>query len=141
MYRINEGTIDLPQNWHDRTINVVSSTSAGLGVSLTITRDDMPWGMKFHEYVEDQAEQAAQALKNFNILGRGEVTVGGAQAIELECKWTAQQGPVHQLITTVQHNGRSVLVLTASAGDTMSESQKSELRRIVSTLRLDNTGV
>lgn len=137
MYRINEGSIDLPRDWQDRTINVVSSNPAGPGVSLTITRDDMPWGMAFPEYVEDQAKQAAQALKDFRIDARRELSVNGAPAIEIECRWTAKQGAIHQLITTVGAAGGKVLVLTASVGGEMSAAQQAEMRRIVSTLRLE----
>ena len=101
MYRINEGSIDLPRDWQDRTINVVSSNPAGPGVSLTITRDDMPWGMAFVEYVEDQAKQAAQALKDFRIDARRELAISGAPAIEIECRWTAKQGAIDDLTIRV----------------------------------------
>lgn len=140
MYRINEGSIDLPRAWEDRTINVVSSNPAGPGVSLTITRDDMPWGMGFAEYVEDQAKQAAQALKDFRIDARRELSVNGVPAIEIECHWVAKQGPIHQLITTVSASGGRVLVLTASTGGEMSAAQQAEMRRIVSTLQLETVG-
>ena len=136
MYRINEGTIVLPESWQDRTIIVVSSSLTGPGATLTITRDDMPWGMAFGEYVEDQGKQAAQALKNFEILGRRDLVIDQRAAIELECRWVAAQGRVHQLITTVQ-DGTRVLVLTASVGGEMSDNQKAEMRRVASTLRLD----
>ncbi len=138
MYRINEGTIDLPRDWTDRSINVVASNPTGAGASLTITRDDMPWGMNFHDYVDDQAKQAAKALKNFEILGRREFEIGGNPATEIESRWVAKQGPVHQLITSVQ-SGRKVLILTASLGGEMSDGQKAEMRRIVATLRLERT--
>lgn len=136
MYRMNEGTIDLPDSWQDRTINVISSSLTGPGATLTITRDDMPWGMGFVEYVEDQSKQAAQALKNFEVLGRRDMVVDSCAAVEIECRWVAAQGRVHQLITTVQ-DAQKVLVLTASVGGEMSENQKAEMRRVVSTLRLD----
>lgn len=136
MYQINEGTIDLPEAWHDRTINVVASSLTGPGATLTITRDEMPWGMGFGEYVDDQGKQAAQALKNFEVLGRRDLAIDKCAAVEIECRWVAAQGRVHQLITTVQ-DGQKVLVLTASVGGEMSDNQKAEMRRVVSTLRLD----
>ena len=138
MYRINEGTLDLPRDWADRSINVVASNPTGAGASLTITRDDMPWGMSFDEYVDEQTKQAAQALKNFEVIERRSLDLAGVPATEIESRWIAKQGPIHQLITTVQ-NGRRVLILTASLGGEMSESQKTEMRRIVATLRLERT--
>lgn len=139
MYRINEGSIDLPNDWQDRSINVIGSNISGPGITMTITRDDIPWGMAFIEYVDDQARQAAQALKDFKVVERRELTVNGHDAIEVECRWVAKQGPIHQIITTVQ-NGQRALVLTASVGGKMSESQMAEMRRITSTLTLDQAG-
>lgn len=139
MYRINEGSIDLPNDWQDRSINVIGSNISGPGITMTITRDDIPWGMAFIEYVDDQARQAAQALKDFKVVERRELTVNGHDAVEVECRWVAKQGPIHQIITTVQ-NGQRALVLTASVGGKMSESQMAEMRRITSTLTLDQAG-
>ncbi|TRW95911.1 DUF1795 domain-containing protein [Paracoccus sp. M683] len=137
MYRLNEGMIDLPGDWHDRSINVVSSNLTGSGASFTITRDEMPWGMGFGEYVDDQGKQAAQALKDFKIHDRRELKVSDAPAVEMECSWVSKAGKMHQIITTVQGEGQKVLILTASVGGAMSENQKAEMRRIVSTLRLE----
>lgn len=139
MYRINEGSIDLPNDWQDRSINVIGSNISGPGITMTITRDDIPWGMAFIEYVDDQARQAAQALKDFKVVERRKLTVNGHDAVEVECRWVAKQGPIHQIITTVQ-NGQRALVLTASVGGKMSESQMAEMRRITSTLTLDQAG-
>ncbi|MBC9246832.1 DUF1795 domain-containing protein [Paracoccus sp. 11-3] len=136
MYRINEGSIDLPNDWQDRSINVIGSNISGPGITMTITRDDIPWGMAFAEYVDDQARQAAQALKDFKVVERRELTVNGHEAVEVECRWVAKQGPIHQIITTVQ-SGQRALVLTASVGGKMSNSQMAEMRRITSTLKLD----
>ncbi|MBK4217702.1 DUF1795 domain-containing protein [Paracoccus caeni] len=136
MYRINEGFIDLPPTWHDRTINVVASSMAGSGASLTITRDDVPWGMDFVEYVKDQEAQAAKALKNFEVIDRRELQINGAAAYEIESTWVAKQGPIHQIITTVQM-GQRALILTASTTGKMSDNQKAEMRRIVSTLDMN----
>ena len=137
MYQLNEGTIDLPDSWKDQTVNVITSSSAAIpGLSVTITRDDMPWGMAFPEYVQDQLGQAGKALKDFQVEARRDMTVADNPAVEVECRWVATQGPIHQIITTVQ-DGSRVLVLTASIGGRMSENQMAEMRRIVGTLRLN----
>lgn len=139
MYRMNEGSIDLPREWQDRTINVVSSGGgAAPGLSLTITRDDVPYGMSFDEYVADQLGQAGKSLKDFSVVGQRGLSVNGAEAVEVDCTWVSRQGPIHQIITTVR-NGRRALVLTASVGGRMTDGQRAEMQRIVGTLRLDGT--
>lgn len=57
MYRINEGLIDIPDDWQDRSVNVIGSTITGAGVTMTITRDEIPMGMPFAEYVQGQADR------------------------------------------------------------------------------------
>jgi hypothetical protein len=140
MYRLNEGSIDLPNGWKDQSINIISSTGGGaLGLSFTISRDDIPWGMKFAEYVKDEIAKAKEALTEFTIVEEQEVEIHGASAVEIECKWKAKQGPMHQIITTVQ-NGTRALVLTASMPGKMSDTQKAEVRRITGTLQFNGNG-
>jgi hypothetical protein len=137
MYRLNEGSIDLPKDWKDQSINIVSSTGgSGFGLSFTISRDDIPWGMNFAEYVKDEIGKAKEALNDFTIVGQQDLEIHGAPAVEIECTWKAKQAPMHQIITTVQNESRA-LVLTASMPGKMSDSQKTEVRRITATLKFN----
>lgn len=138
MYRINEGTIDLPDSWKDQSINIIASSGSASvpGLSFTITRDDVPWGMKFADYVDSEIEKAAGALTDFAILSKSALTVDGRDAVEIECTWKAKQGKMHQIITTV-HAPKSAMVMTASMPGRLSDSQKAEIRQITATLRFD----
>lgn len=137
MYVFNEGTIDLPDSWKDQTINIVSSGGPlEQGLTITMTRDTIPWGMEFSEYVEDQIKQLDDALNDLKIRGRKPTKLGKAEAFELECDWKARQGHMHQIITSVALPDNKVIVLTASHPGEMSARQQTEVRRIVSTLNL-----
>ncbi|WP_411891600.1 DcrB-related protein [Yoonia sp. SDW83-1] len=137
MYHMNEGSIDLPDNWKDQTINIIASGGTGAvpGLSFTVTRDDVPWGMEFDEYVTGEIEKASEALTDFTIINQSGLHISGRQAVELECTWNAKQGPMHQIITTVNAPAHA-MVLTASMPGKMSDTQKSEVRRITATLQL-----
>lgn len=134
MYQINEGTIDLPSEWKDQTINVVSANGGGApGLTYTITRDEVPWGMDFFEWVENEIGQAGEALTQFTVVSKTAMTIGGVDAVEIECTWRAKQGEMNQIITSV--NGpKTAMVLTASQQGKLSEKQKEEVRRITKTL-------
>ncbi|MDB6182696.1 DUF1795 domain-containing protein [Paracoccus fistulariae] len=136
MYRINEGLIDIPDDWQDRSVNVIGSTITGAGVTMTITRDEIPMGMPFAEYVQGQARQARDALDGFVSAGPRDLLIDGRSAIEIECRWNAKQGRVHQIITTVQY-GHRALVLTASVAGEMSDARLTEMRRIISSLQFE----
>ena len=137
MYYMNEGSIDLPDEWKDQTINIVVSGGTGSvpGLNFTVTRDDVPWGMEFEEYVTGEIDKAKGALTDFEILAQSGLTVSGCKAVELECTWSAKQGPMHQIITTVDAPSHA-MVLTASMPGKMSDTQRAEVRRIVATLNL-----
>jgi hypothetical protein len=136
MYQLNEGSIELPAEWKDQSINIISSAGgAAPGLSFTVTRDDIPWGMQFSEYVADEIAKAKEALNDFTILSQDEIRVSDAPAVQIECTWNAKQGQMHQIITTV-HAAPRAMVLTASMPGKMSASQKETVRKIVSTLSL-----
>ena len=137
MFVFNEGTMDVPHGWRDQTINVVSSSGPlEPGLTLSITRDDIPWGMAFNEYVEDQVNQVSDALTDFKLLARKPVTIARAAAFEVEITWMSKQGPMHQIITTVQLPEGRAMVVTGSMPGMMTPGQANEVRRIVSTLNL-----
>ena len=137
MFYFNEGSLDLPDSWQDQSVNLVSSNGPmEPGLTITITRDTIPWGMGFSEYVDDQIEQIQGTLDDFALSGRKPVVIGRAAGFELECTWKAKQGRIHQIITIVQIAENRAMVLTASQPGNMSPTQASEVRRIVSTLNL-----
>ena len=137
MYKMNEGSIDLPDSWKDQTINIVVSGGTGSvpGLNFTVTRDDVPWGMEFDEYVTGEIEKAGNALTDFTVISQSGLHISGRAAVELECTWNAKQGPMHQIITTVDAPHHA-MVLTASMPGKMSDTQRAEVRRIVATLDL-----
>ncbi len=136
MYVFNEGQIDFPSTWTDQTVNIISSTTTSEpGLSFSITRDDVPWGMEFSEYVTGEIEKASDALTDFTVHAQSALSVSGRDAVEMECTWTAKQGPMHQIITTVQGPSHA-LVFTASMPGKMSDNQKAEVRRILQSLQL-----
>lgn len=136
MYVMNEATIDLPSAWKDQSINVMSSGAPmEQGLTLTVTRDDIPFGMSFDEYLEDQIGQVEKSMNDFALLGRRQVVLDGMTATELECRWQAKQGQMHQLIYMAPTPSGRAIVLTVSAPGRLTETQKGEMKRVMATLR------
>ncbi len=137
MFVFNEGTLDLPSNWTDQTINVISSAPPmEQGMTFSITRDSIPWGMDFAEYVEDQIKQTSEALNDFELVDRRNLALSRAPAVEIECRWMSKQGPIHQIITTVQAAETRAMVITATIRGKISSGQAAEVRRITASLQL-----
>ena len=142
MFHFDEGCMSLPDGWKDQTINIISSTGgAQAGLTFTITREEMPWGMQFDEYVDVELGKAGKALNDFTIVDRKPVQISGNPAHQVECTWKAKQGLMHQIITTINQRNKAIVV-TASSPEKMSDSQKKQLVDTVNTFRfLDRTGV
>lgn len=139
MLIFTEGSIDTPAGWRDNSINIVSSAGPmEQGLTLTVTRDDIPFGMSFDEYSERQIETVQKALKDFALNAKRPMVLDNAAAYEIECHWVSKQGRMHQLIYTVAvPGGARALVLTTSMPGQMTESQLQEARRMVTSLRLN----
>lgn len=136
MFLMNECSIEVPQGWNDQSINVISSNSAmAPGLTLTVTRDGLPFGMSFHEYLEEQVGQVSKAMIDFKTLGRQSVLLDGIEAAEIECTWMSKQGPMHQIIYMMPTPAGRAMVVTASMPGKMSVGQANEVRRIVQTLK------
>lgn len=139
MYQMQEGSLELPVEWKDQSINILSASRAGEpGLSLTATRDDIPWGMSFEEYIADQLKQIEGTLKDFKIIAQTEIKVGDLPAHQIECRWISKQGPMHQLITTLQP-GKRILVLTATIPGEFSALQRDHVQQIIASFRPRST--
>lgn len=136
MYVMNEATVELPPEWTDQSINIISSKAAmQQGLTLTITRDDLPFGMSFAEYLEDQVKEVGKLLVDYKLISRQQVTLDTIAAAEIECTWVAKQARMHQLIYMLPTPNGRAMVITASVPGRMTESQQTEIRRLVQTIR------
>jgi hypothetical protein len=95
-YQINEGIFDLPEGWVDQTINVFpNSPSSPAEFSVVITRDNPFAGESLKDYFERQIKQLPGSLPGLKILRRGELTVGGKEALDLEYNWIGKGKKMH----------------------------------------------
>ncbi|MDR5667826.1 DcrB-related protein, partial [Burkholderia cenocepacia] len=81
MYQMQEGTLALPVEWQDKTMNVFVSAATGTeGVSFVITRERLPWGMKFAEYVSSEIRKVAKQVPDYAEVANEDATVSGRAA-------------------------------------------------------------
>lgn len=136
MYHFNEGTIELPDEWLDRTIHILSAAKEQeVGSSFTMSRDKMPWGMNFKEFTSKEIISISRQLKEYQQLDINDGTLSGKATVSVEFQWQAAQGRIHQLMTFVETQPQ-ILILTATFPDFMTESQKKQVNRILATLKL-----
>lgn len=133
MYIINEGTIKIPDTWKDESINVLSSEN-GSGISFTITRELLPWGMGFNDYVKKELSALADSLTEYQEINQSSGQIDKHETRYLEYTWLSKDGPIHQLLTII-YGENKVLVITVSAQSTLTKSQKSEIINIIHSFK------
>jgi hypothetical protein len=136
MYQMQEGSLSLPTDWHDKSMNVFVSVATGTeGVSFVVTRESLPWGMKFHEYTANEVQKLAKQVASYELIAGADTEVSGRTAYTHEFRWLNNDKPIQQLLTMVEY-GKRVLMLTFTAPGTISETQKAQVQEIIQSLIL-----
>lgn len=138
MYYFNEGSLELPQEWQDKTIHIFSATkdNNSNGLSFTISRDNMPWGMAFDEFAEREIVSLSRQLKNYRQLNKQTGTLAEHHMVSNEFSWDAEQGHIHQYMVFIDTKPQ-VLIFTATMVGLLSEQQKEKIDVILQTLKLN----
>ncbi|MBO1859093.1 DcrB-related protein [Burkholderia cenocepacia] len=135
-YRMQEGELAIPAEWLDKSMNVFVSAATGTeGVSFVISREPLPWGMKFEEYAANEISKLARTVPDYNSIETTPDSVSDRLAQTHEFKWTNNGAPIHQQLTMVEY-GHIVLMLTFTSPGTISESQRDQVRGVLQSLQL-----
>ncbi len=127
-YHINEGILILPKDWRDQTLNVFV-TGAGKGLSLAISRDEIPWGMSFEEYVLGEIKKISENFDKFEEDGRSVIEINGARCPVVRFHWTSPQGQLFQIMTIIKLEKR-VIILTATMPEVISSEQVKKIEEM-----------
>ncbi|MCW7764660.1 DcrB-related protein, partial [Photorhabdus luminescens] len=49
-FHFNAGTVQVPHNWRDVSMLILSSPDDHNGSSFTLSRDTLPWGLDFPQF-------------------------------------------------------------------------------------------
>lgn len=111
-YVMNEGTIEVPSNLFDSTVNVLIAPDLR-NLSFSVARDKIPDGMSFEDYVLSEHGKLKEAFAEFSIKTRKIVDIGGKRCPMIQFSWKSPQGKMHQMMVMIQMQFR-VLIMTAS---------------------------
>jgi hypothetical protein len=134
--QIEEGTLTIPREWHDATVNIFTEKQPGArGVSVTVNRDRLPAGSTLDEYVEEQSERLKTQLKGFQLVGKERIMLGRSPAYLLEFTWQSRDvGEIHQLLMTALEEYK-VLNFAGTSPGKMDGTQCAQLRAILQSFR------
>lgn len=139
-FHINEGHLELPVNWEDRTVNGLSFPAGAKQphFSIAITRDNAkPSDMSLAAYVDRHVHQMSKDCPRFELLHRDEAVVDGSPAIRVAFSWRPPDGNfVQQEQTLLVLDTGTVLTLTSTALKSRYASFAQTAREVVASLQL-----
>jgi hypothetical protein len=127
-YQIQEGYITLETGeWQDRSVNMLAANHLpNSGTNLVITREPLPLGVGFAEYLGNQKTLLSKELAQFKILADSPDTIEEMPAHFLEFSWDNQGTTMNQMVSIIHQNG-CVLNLTATVPGTIDEATRTAL--------------
>jgi len=110
LYHINEGTIDLPDDWTDRSMNIFTpDESENPEWNIVVSRDKLGEGETLDGYLEKQLEEMPKALPRFRLQSNEETTLHDFPARRVESTWIGENGTIRQKQTVMVKNGKSLV--------------------------------
>jgi len=114
IYQMQEGYFTLEGEWQDRSVNMLAAQHLAIkGANLVVTREALPAGLGFTEYISQQKNTLAKELTAFKLLNDSEETVEDLPAHILEFTWNNQGGAMYQMVSVINIED-GVLNLTAT---------------------------
>lgn len=127
-YLINEGHFSLPGNWQDSTMNILTPVLSDVaGANLVVTRENLPEGAEFSDYLAVQKKKFRTELKAMTFTVEEPCHVEERPAEYWEFSWNNNGITIQQLLL-VMLNGRQVLTLTYSSTQEMAEEDRKAMR-------------
>jgi hypothetical protein len=119
LYRINEGDLEVPGGWEDRTVTALSfpSKAAKPEASFAITRDNHVASDKtLASYVDQQLVDMAKTCPRFELIARSRIEIDATPAEQLQFTWRSPDGTtVQQQQTVILMADHVALTFTATA--------------------------
>lgn len=136
LFQFNEGAIELPTAWKDLSVLVLSAADGDQsGVSFTISRDVIPWGMSFSQFAEREIASLSKQLKDYVQINQDNGELNAHDTVSSEFSWSSPQGPIHQLMMLLDLNPK-VLVFTATVPGNMTDEQRQQIQALMGTFQL-----
>ncbi|EAU5901937.1 DUF1795 domain-containing protein [Salmonella enterica] len=127
-YLINEGHFSLPGNWQDNTMNILTPVLSDIaGANLVVTREILPEGAEFSDYLAVQKKKFRTELKAMTFTVEESCYVEERPAEYWEFSWNNNGITIQQLLLVIL-NGRQVLTLTYSSTQALAEEDRKTMR-------------
>ena len=132
IFQMQEGYLTFAQGaWQDRSVHMLAADHLPVkGTNMVVTREVLPAGVCFDNYVGNQKSFLAKELSSFTLIGDKADSIDALPAHYLEFTWKNQGTSMHQIVMVLD-NDRSILNLTATVPGTIDETTRDELYAVM----------
>lgn len=132
-YRFNEGSLEVPADWHDETMNIFKGPLSQ-GYNLVISRGEIPKAADHQAHIAEQLLAIEENLPMFSEVGREGIQLDGVTCTWLEYTWKSPEGLMNQINVLRAVNDMLVsFTLTSAKG--FDDRQRARFREVLETYR------
>lgn len=132
-YRINEGSIVVPEDWRDESMNIFRAPESE-GYNLVVTREKIPKSVEPEEHLAERRKMIEENLTGFRERGRGDIVLDGRPCTWLEYMWKSPQGSMSQL-NLMRVVGDTLVSFTFTSAREFTGSQRLLFQRVLESYR------
>ncbi|MBC8951179.1 MULTISPECIES: DUF1795 domain-containing protein [Xenorhabdus] len=132
-YPMNEGTLTIPANWRDETMQVFVLPDDS-GVNLVINRTPVPQGSDPATYYAQTLAQFATHLPGYQEHQRLQLVLSGEPAWRLDYQWQSPEGEMHQTVV-LQIRGSQLLAFNLTSPHPFEEGQLKALLAVITSFQ------
>lgn len=131
LYHINEGMIQLSDEWTDRTMNVFTpDESDNPEWNIVVSRDKLDASETLNGYLNKQIEEMPKVLPRFQVKSNEEIEINGFTARKVVSIWVGEKGTLRQKQIVFVEDGKS-LVFTFSVLERLHQKHENVLDEFV----------
>lgn len=137
-FRFNDGEIEVPLDWEDKTVVALSfpTGTKQASATMTVTRE-LSKEATLATYIDKQLVEMAKTFPRYELLKREEMIVDQQPAVQLEFTWrTPDNIFVHQQQTILITPKKVILTLTATTQKNKFKEYKQTFQSLVQSFRL-----
>ncbi|MET1412807.1 DcrB-related protein [Roseibium sp. HPY-6] len=133
-YKVNELSFLFPQGYQDDSVNVFTGVDGDLkNTSFVITRANLEDG-GIEAYALSQLRQYEKTFPKYEFLAGNRYQIEQCEAREIEYRWEADQGRLHQLQLFLETNSRAI-IFTLTAPGTLSNEHRRIFKSAIGSIR------
>ena len=133
LYTLNEGTLELPVQWQDQSMNAFIIPDEN-NTNLVINRIPVPFVISDEEYYLQVIEQFRHGLKEYKEYQCQERVFNNVPSHLLEYQWQSPQGKTYQMTLLYIQQG-ILMTFSFSSKKTFTENQKESLLNVLGSFK------